>query len=165
MSADDQLEAHDQDVLDLLRAALAALPADVASDGDDAEPPAAVLSGALWVHDWLNMEAELAELTFDSTEDRELAGVRSMGALRELTFVSGDYTIEIEIEPGARTVEVSGTIAPLVAGRLQLVVGGEIYAGPIDDRGAFVVTAVPHGTVLALVDTTHGKIRLGSFEV
>jgi hypothetical protein len=163
--ADHGLDSEDRDMVDLLRRALAALPSDLLPSADDAEPPASVIDGAAWVHDWLTMEAELAELTFDSVDQLELAGVRSIGALRELTFVSDAFTIEIEIEPGARTVEVSGTITPPVAGRLQLVVGGEIYAGEIDDRGAFAITAVPHGTVLALVDTAHGKIRLGSFEI
>ena len=163
--ADHGLSSDERETFDLLRRALASLPSDVLPSADDAEAPASVIEGAAWVHDWLTMEAELAELTFDSVDQLELAGVRSTGALRELTFVSDAFTIEIEIEPGARTVDVSGTITPPVSGRLQLVVGGEIYAGEIDGRGAFAITAVPHGTVLALVDTTHGKIRLGSFEV
>lgn len=162
--ADHGLDSDDREMVDLLRRALATLPSDVLPSGDEAEPPPAVIDGAAWVHDWLTMEAELAELTFDSVDELELAGVRSTAALRELTFVSDAFTIEIEIEPGARTVEVSGTITPPVAGRLQLVVGGEIYAGEIVD-GAFAITALPHGTVLALVDTAQGKIRLGSFEV
>ncbi len=163
--ADHGLGPDDREMVDLLRFALLSLPSDLLPSADDAEPPASVIEGAGWVHDWLTMEAELAELTFDSVDQLELAGVRSTGALRELTFVSDAFTIEIEIEPGARTVEVSGTITPPVTGRLQLVVGGEIYAGEIDDRGAFAIGAVPHGTVLALVDTAQGKIRLGSFEV
>jgi hypothetical protein len=163
--ADHGLDSEDLEMVDLLRRALAALPSDLLPSADDAEPPASVIDGAAWVHDWLTMEAELAELTFDSIDQLELAGVRSTGALRELTFVSDAFTIEIEIEPGARTVEVSGSITPPVGGRLQLVIGGEIYAGEIDDRGAFAIAAVPHGTVIALVDTAHGKIRLGSFEV
>lgn len=160
---DRELSADDRELISLLRGALGALPTDLLPSAD--EPPAAVLDGAAWVHDWLTMEAELAELTFDSVESRELAGVRSTGSLRELTFVSDAFTIEIEIEPGARTVVVSGTITPPVTGRLQLVVGGEIYAGEIDTHGSFALAAVPHGTVLALVDTGQGKIRLGSFEV
>lgn len=158
----DPLDPDEVDTLDLLRRALATLPGEVAPDE---EPPASVLDGAGWVHDWLTMEAELAELTFDSTEDRELAGVRTLGALRELTFVSGSTTIEIEIEPGARYVEVSGTITPPVHGRVQLVVGGELFNGEVADDGTFAVHAVPHGTALAMIDTPMGKIRLGSFEL
>jgi hypothetical protein len=158
----DQFDQRDDDLLARLRECLDLLPLDLPPG---AEPPPSVLEGAVWVHDWLNMDAELAELTFDSTEQLELAGTRSMGSLRALTFVSGTHTIEIEIEPGPRTVEVSGTIHPPVAGKVQLVVGGEVFAGDIDDMGSFGIRAIAHGTVLAFVDTSAGKIRLGSFEV
>lgn len=161
--ADDGLQADDLDTIGLLRLAMRELPTDLLPSDDD--PPESLHDGAVWIHDWLTMEAELAELTFDSVDQPELAGVRSTGALRELTFVSDASTIEIEIEPGVRSAGVSGTITPPVAGRVQLVVGAEIYAGEIDARGAFAIAAVPHGTVLALVDTAHGKIRLGSFEL
>jgi len=162
MNGDRTSAGTDDELVDLLRRSLNVLPADV-SPSDT--PPESVIEGAIWVHDWLNMDAELAELTFDSTDDVELAGVRSTGSLRELTFVSGSHTIELEIEPGRRSVDVSGTIAPTVAGTMQFVVGGEIFAGTIDDAGAFSVVGVAHGTVLAFVDVPTGKIRLGSFEV
>ena len=158
----DRTGVSDDEVMTLLRTALGALPADVPASDD---PPAPLFDGAKWVHDWLNMEAELAEITFDSTDDVELAGVRSTSALRELTFVSDATTIEIEIEPGPRTVDITGTIDPPVEGRVQLVVGGEVFADDIDDRGSFAVTGVVHGTVLAWVDTPSGTVRLGSFEI
>lgn len=131
----------------------------------DTEPPDSVLDGARWVHDWINMEAELAELTFDSTEDLDLAGIRASGSLRELTFVSGEHTIDIEIEPGARTVGVSGSIDPSVRGMVQLVVGGEVFAGDVDESGAFSIDGIAHGTALAFVEIPAGKIRLGAFEI
>lgn len=163
--ADRDLGPEDLETIGLLRRALGELPSDLLPAADDAEPPGSLLDGAVWIHDWLTMEAELAELTFDSVERPELAGVRSTGSLRELTFVSDASTIEIEIEPGSRSSGVSGTITPPVAGRVQLVVGAEIYAGDIDHHGGFTIPAVPHGTVLAMIDTTNGKIRLGSFEL
>ncbi len=154
--------AHDH-TLDLLRRSLATAPLDLIPA--DTTPPDSVLDGARWVHDWLNMDAELAELTFDSTENVELAGIRATGSLRELTFVSGEHTIEIEIEPGRRTVGVSGTIDPSVAGSMQLVVGGEVFAGEIDESGGFMIDGVERGTALAFVETQRGKIRLGAFEI
>ena len=155
-------DPHD-DTLDLLRRSLGTAPVDLIPA--DTTPPESVLDGARWVHDWLNMDAELAELTFDSTENTELAGIRATGSLRELTFVSGEHTIEIEIEPGRRTVDVSGRIDPSVAGSVQLVVGGEIFAGDIDASGAFTIDGLERGTVLAFVETQQGKIRLGAFEI
>jgi hypothetical protein len=134
------------------------------ADPDD-RPPATVQEGALWVHDWINMEADLAELTFDSQHQPELAGTRASSSLRELTFVGEAYTVEMEIEPGPRTMLVSGTIEPPTAGTVQLIVGGEVFGGPISDAGAFTITDVAEGTALAFVETASGKVRLGSFEL
>jgi hypothetical protein len=159
---DDAATACDDDVLALLRDTLSTVP--FLTDPTD-PPPISVLDGALWVHDWLNMDAELAERTFDSTDQVELAGARSRGSIRELTFVSDGRTIQLTIEPGALTVSVVGTIEPPTVGQMQLVVGGEVFAGEIDPVGDFVIDGVAHGTVLAFVDTLRAKIRLGAFEV
>lgn len=155
-------EQDEVDLVETLRRALDAFPD---RSLDIAEPPASVIEGAKWVHEWRNMDAELAELTFDSTEGLELAGFRSTGSLRELTFVSGQHSIEIEIEPGPRTVTLHGTVEPPVVGSMQIVVGGEVFTGELDESGAFTIEGVAPGTVLAFVDTPGGKIRLGSFEV
>lgn len=155
---------RDDDLIDALRRALNALPAQGVDPTE--EPPASVLAGAAWVHDWRNMDGALAELTYDSSHQPELAGVRSAtGALRELTFVSGNHTIEVEIEPGPRTATVSGTVDPPGAGSMQLLVGGEVFASDLDETGAFLIEGVAHGTVLAYVDIDKGRIRLGSFEI
>ncbi len=158
-----QMPTDDDDLIALLRQSLEAIPETVEPTADPV--PASVVDGAKWIHEWLNMDAELAELTFDSNNDLELAGTRSFGSLRELTFVSGDYTVELEIQPGARSVEVSGTIEPVVAGSMQLVIGGEIFGSDIDATGSFHIENVARGTVLAFVELPGRKIRLGSFEV
>lgn len=149
--------------LDLLRAALDSLP--LASIPVDEEPPASVLAGARWVHEFLTMDAELAELTFDSSVDGELAGVRADTALRELTFVTGDWTLEIEIEPSRQGVVITGTVAPPLVGDLEVVVGGILHSGSFGDDGTCTIESVPHGTLLAFIDTADGKVRLGAFEV
>jgi len=153
----------DQQLLDLLQRSLHSLPKMADPSG---EPPANVVEGARWVHDWVNLEAELAELTFDSTERRELAGVRSTASpLRELTFVTDDHTIELEITPGPRTTTMSGTVEPPTPGHVQLVIGGEPFTGELDAAGNFEIPHLPSGTVLALVQVGSSKIRLGSFDI
>lgn len=150
------------DMFAVLRDVLATLP----SDADPAEdPPSSVYEGAIWVHEWVNMEAELAELAFKSEERPELSGVRASGLLRDLTFVTEKRTIEIEIEPGHRAVRLSGTVDPPVAGRVQVIVAGELSVGPLDRAGAFAIEGLPSGTALAFVETESGTIRLGSFEI
>ena len=159
----DKPMIDDDDALaELVTNALGELPQPI---DVNSQPPASLIEGAKWVHEWVTMDAELAELTFDSTTNPELAGVRSLGALRELTFVSGQHTIEVEIDPNERTVTISGHVEPPVTGTMQLVIGGEIFEDELDETGSFCIEHVVHGTVLAFIQTPSGKIRLGSFEV
>jgi hypothetical protein len=162
-SADRLDDLTDDDLLELLGGALRTLPTEI---DPHEEPPASVLDGGRWVHDWINMDAQLARLTFDSTEHRELAGVRSAASpLRELTFVTDEHTIELEITPGSRTTAISGTVEPPTPGQVRLVIGGEPFTGELDSAGNFEIRDLPTGTVLALVEVGDGKIRLGSFEI
>ncbi len=152
----------DDDMLALLRSAFRGFtPGTVPAD---AEPPPSLLEGSLWVHQWHNMESELAELTYDSSVQSPVS-VRSGSSLRQLTFRSGDRSIEMAIEPAGRSVVVSGEISPPLIGTMQLLVGGEMFVAEIDPSGSFIVEDVPFGTVLAFVATTGMKIRLGAFEV
>ena len=161
---DDLRDLDDLDGLqDLLRQALSVLPDPTPDPADD--PPDSVVAGALWVHEWRTMDAALAELTFDSLEDLELAGVRSRSSLRELTFVSDELTIEIEVEPGPRTATVSGSVEPSGPGSVRLIAAGEVHEGSLDESGAFSIAHVRRGTVLASIETVTGRIRLGSFEI
>lgn len=162
MTANEDTTSDDE-MLELLKQTLAVLPDE--SRLPDETPPQAVLDGAKWIHQWLHMDADLAELTFDSEQSPELAGVRSTGSLRELTFVSGQHTIEMEIQPGQRTVEVSGNIDPVDTGLIQLVVGGEVFSADFDTQGAFILDGLPHGTVLAFAQLHGQTLRLGSFEI
>jgi len=102
-----------------------------------------------------------------SDEQRELAGVRGASAqpLRELTFVTDDQTIEVDITRGPRTTHLSGTVEPPAAGSVEVVIGGEVFEGIIDTAGGFEIRDLPSGTVLAMVSTAEGKTRLGSFEI
>lgn len=168
MNARDQHDreltsVEEQQLLDVLGTALRSLPNPRVPRTDTA--PESLIEGALWVHDWLNIDAEIAELTFDSHVGGELFTVRSTASLRWLAFVSDDHRIELEVEPGERTVGFSGQVIPVVEGSVELLVGGHLYRGEIDAHGAFVIDGVIPGTVLAFVATSGRKIRLGSFEV
>lgn len=158
LSQEDELE-----LLRVLRSALRSVP-DL-KDPAMETAPASVLEGARWVHDWHNMDADLARLAFDSHESLELAGVRSASSLRQLTFVSDDHEIAIDIEPGPSGVSLTGTVTPVVDGNVEILVGGIAHRGTIDDLGAFVLDNVDHGTALAFVTTVDQTIRLGSFEL
>jgi hypothetical protein len=100
---------------------------------------------------WHNIDAELAQLTYDSDSDRDqgrdrdlVAAVRSEAAsIRALTFTSTQLSIELEVTedallgqvvpPRAGTLEVqtmAGTIATIPMGVLGLVSVEPIPASP-----------------------------------
>src|ERR1700736_6555418 len=60
--------------------------------------PAEVTFAAKGSLAWRRIDAELAELTFDSLlEDAALAGVRGGDTVRLVTFEAGDVSVEVEI--------------------------------------------------------------------
>ena len=159
MPTDDELE----ETFTLLQSALSTLPE--VAPADAAAPPESVIEGARWVHDWINMDAELAQLTHDSLVDRELVAVRSSTSLRHITFSTDTCEIEIEVEPAEHGVSMTGTVSPPMAGTVQAVIGSVSHQGTIDDLGTFLIDNVNHGVVMAFIATESGTIRLGSFEV
>ena len=91
---------------------------------------------------WHNIDAELAQLTYDSRENRrELAVVRSETAsVRALTFTSAHLTMELEVTENA----VLGQIIPPRAGTLEVHTrAGEITATEMDEIGCFAVDPIP----------------------
>ncbi|MDX1511833.1 MAG: hypothetical protein R3249_10835 [Nitriliruptorales bacterium] len=101
-------------------------PDDAADGGDDllahlrdlaavADPiPEDVTLAARSAIAWLTMDAELAELTLDSQDDKELAGTRSVGteASRRVTFEAGDHAIDLEVSPQDDGLLVIGQCSP-----------------------------------------------------
>ena len=95
---------------------------------------------------WHNVDAELAELTYDSSRDaRRIASVRSEEAsVRALTFASARFVIELEVTSDA----LLGQIMPPQAGTVEAESqAGGAAAVPIDDIGCFTIEPVPASPV------------------
>ncbi|HLK75857.1 MAG TPA: hypothetical protein VKU77_19690 [Streptosporangiaceae bacterium] len=90
---------------------------------------------------WHDIDAELAQLTYDSSQDRDLAAaVRSEAAsIRALTFTSGRLSIELEV--GESTL--LGQIVPPQAGTLEVHTAAGVTSSPVDEIGCFSVTPIP----------------------
>jgi hypothetical protein len=90
---------------------------------------------------WHNIDAELAQLTYDSSRDRDVAAaVRSEAAsIRALTFTSGRLSIELEV--GESTL--LGQIVPPRAGTLEVHTAAGVASSPVDEIGCFSVTPIP----------------------
>lgn len=92
---------------------------------------------------WRTVDAELAELVFDSAVD-EVAGVRGTAlAERELTFRAGDVEIEILLGHG----NLNGQVLPPEPGSVELTSGGTTHEASVDSFGAFSFENIPGGPV------------------
>lgn len=90
---------------------------------------------------WHNIDAELAQLTYDSSADRKLSTVmRSESAsIRALTFTSAHLSIEVDVTAGS----LVGQIIPPGAGTLETHTKVGVTTMPIDEIGCFVVEPIP----------------------
>jgi hypothetical protein len=90
---------------------------------------------------WHNIDAELAQLTYDSLVDHEqAAAVRSEAAsIRALTFTSTRLSIELEVAESS----LLGQIIPPRAGTLEVHTTAGVTSSPVDEIGCFVVDPIP----------------------
>jgi hypothetical protein len=91
---------------------------------------------------WHEIDAELAQLTYDSLVDRErAAAVRSEAAsVRVLTFTSARWSIELEVAKSS----LLGRIIPPRAGTLEVHTTAGVTSLPVDEIGCFVVEPIPN---------------------
>lgn len=129
--ADRALEEH-------VRAALAG-----------ADPvPDHVRAGAIAAFAARTLDAELAELAYDSLLDQQVtAGVRGDGGPRLLTFSAPALTVEVEVVDRGRTRRVVGQLVPPASGRVEVRHRDGVVATDADEIGRFAVGGVAPGPV------------------
>ena len=91
---------------------------------------------------WHNIEAELAQLTYDSKQDRLQAAVMrsETASIRALTFTSAHLSLELEVTENS----LLGQIIPPRAGALEIHTrAGEISTTEVDEIGCFAVDPIP----------------------
>jgi hypothetical protein len=89
---------------------------------------------------WHNIDAELAQLTYDSSRE-PAAGLRSETAsIRALTFTSAHLSLELEVTGDS----LVGQIIPLRSGTLEIQTrAGATTTTPVDEIGCFAVEPIP----------------------
>jgi hypothetical protein len=107
--------------------------------------PSAVTEFAKAGFAWRDIDAELAELVFDSATE-ELVGVRSESDTREVTFRAPGVEIEVAVlsEDARRIV---GQLVPPQAVQIELRYGAERRSATSDDLGRFTFLDVPTGPI------------------
>jgi hypothetical protein len=90
---------------------------------------------------WHNIDAELAQLTYDSSRDMDRAAItRSEAAsIRALTFTSPHLSLELEFTEDS----LLGQVIPPRAGILETHTKTGVTTSPVDQLGSFVVEPTP----------------------
>jgi hypothetical protein len=131
------MTASDDEMLDLLALVGLALRA--------AEPvPEHVLVGARAACTWRTIDAELAELVFDSA--LETTGVRGEDTARQLTFRAPGVEIEVMVVDGT-TRRIVGQLIPPSELIVQLTTGDQVAEQNSDRMGRFAFDDVEPGPI------------------
>jgi hypothetical protein len=103
---------------------------------------------------WHNIDAELAQLTYDShAETEQPAFVRSETAsIRALTFTSARLSLELEVGENS----LAGQVIPPQAGTLETHTKAGLTTSVVDESGYFAVEPIPAGPFRLRFQTTRG---------
>lgn len=90
---------------------------------------------------WHNIDADLAQLTYDSFSDQRMAtATRSETAsIRALTFTSANLSMELEVSEDS----LLGQIIPPRAGMLEIHTKTGVITTSVDEIGCFAVDPKP----------------------
>lgn len=92
---------------------------------------------------WRDIDADLAELTFDSVDESTPVGVRSTSTARMISFEVGQWTIDLEYNPA--TGLLMGSVSPESPLTVELHSRGAHFAVDVDDSGHFEFEGVETG--------------------
>jgi hypothetical protein len=122
----------DEQLLAALREAL---------EADEAVPPEFIEAGKN-AYAWHNIDAELAQLTYDSIHepDRALSLRAEAASIRALTFTSARLTIELEVSEDS----VLGQVIPAQSGVIEIQGReGTTASTEADEVGCFLIRPIP----------------------
>ncbi len=121
-------------------------------------PPAEVVTASKAAFAWRTVDAELAELAYDSwLDDRPLAGVRRAGGPRQLTFEAPGLTMEVELVDGDAR-QMVGQVVPAGLEVVEVRHEEGSLTVPVDGLGRFVVERLPAGPVSLRCRPDGGRI-------
>jgi hypothetical protein len=137
---------RESEVLDILRKGLR-----------QSDPvPATVSEFAAALFTWRDIDAELAELTFDSVDETTPAGVRSTSTARMISFEVGKWTIDIEYNPV--TGVLMGSVSPASPFSVALHSRWARFEMELDDMGRFEFDDVEGGPASLVFRSSDGEV-------
>lgn len=106
---------------------------------------------------WRDVDAKLAEIAFDSTDEGALSGVRASTTARMISFEAGRWTIDIEYNESSR--QVLGQVDPAGRVRVEIRYAGGSTATDTDEMGRFDFEEIPPGP-MSLVIRVPGDLEV-----
>jgi hypothetical protein len=115
----------------------------------DREPvPAELFQAAVEAFSWRDIDAEIAELVYDSLLDTDEASlVRGPAGQRLVSFAAGGMTIDVEVTSSGPGRAVMGQIAPPQRATVDIRHGRDVVTVEADDLGRFRSGPLPPGPV------------------
>ncbi|MBW3603311.1 MAG: hypothetical protein KY460_00125 [Actinobacteria bacterium] len=120
-------------------------------------PPAHVIAHARDAFAWHGIDAELAELVYDSAVAATPAGVRGDEDARQMTFRAPGLEIEVEVV-SERTRIVIGQLVPAQTASIELRQGGRTLRAEADALGRFSFDGIAPGAIKLTVVTESGTL-------
>jgi hypothetical protein len=134
---------------------------------DKVDPvPGWVKDGARMAFGLRTLDAELLRLERDTAVDADTVGVRGTPSVRELSFATGDMTLDAEVvHTGPYVRRLVGQLVPPVAAAIEVLTVCEGRPGPTlaaqaDELGRFLVDDIPAGPMRVLIGPLGGGPRV-----
>jgi hypothetical protein len=122
--------------------------------------PDRMVQAALDAYTWRTIDAELAELAFDSLSDQdEAALVRGQQQERLLSFRASGLTIEVEVTASGPARRLIGQLVPPQRAEVEIRHQGEVVTVVTDEFGRFIADRMPAGPVSLRFGATPGEGR------
>jgi hypothetical protein len=118
--------------------------------------PSDVISFAKAAFSWRTIDAELAELDYDSVEEDVPAGVRSAATARMISFQAGQWMLDIEFDESAG--RLLGHISPRAEYTVELHSAGALFTVQSDEMGRFEAEGVRPGPVSMILSFVDGTV-------
>lgn len=111
-------------------------------------PPEGFFEAGRAIWSWRTIDAELAELAYDSDDDTagELVGVRGAGDLRQLAFEGEGLSLRVEVTPGP-PMRLMGQLTPPSGALVSVRTFEGTTTVEADEYGRFQVVDVQPGPV------------------
>lgn len=110
--------------------------------------PALLLEAAVGAFRWRTIDADLAELVFDSLVDQdEAALVRGGQPGRLLSFQAGDLAMEVEVTGTGASRRLVGQLVPPQRANVAIRHGNDVVTIEADELGRFSASSLHAGPI------------------